>query len=171
MSSDNQRGFFVRGKLHQENQPGTLMRSTVLGVFRKVSEMEELRNRPHNLLEVFYQSLGSFYSLAIPLAALVSLLAVVVLLRYGKGHLTGTAIIFFCALPALVGFYAKVQGLFNASETIAFSGASVKLEELVMDFSTAIISTIVGILLATPTYFIAAIGCFIRSLSAKPESK
>ena len=132
--------------------------------------MEDWKNQPQNLFEFSYVALGPFYSMLLPLSALVSLIAVVVLLRYGKGQLTGTAIVLFAATPVLIGLYATVQGLFNASETIVLSGASVKPVELVMDFSTAIISTIVGFLLAIPAYMIALFGCFVRSISAKAES-
>lgn len=120
-----------------------------------------------SVLHWMFTSLGPMYSLLLPLAALLSFIFVLILLFRGKGPMAAASLILIVHVPLLIGIFAAIHGAIASYTVIAMSEATPKPAELAEGISTALFAPLVGMFLMIPSYVTAAIGSFVRSLTAK----
>jgi hypothetical protein len=114
-------------------------------------------------------AVGFPYVILLPLAGVVCfLLALIVVLR-GKGPMATPALILIVHVPLLIGIFAATQGALASYTLMAASVATPKPADVAQGISTALVAPIVGLMLMVPGYATAAIGAFIRCLSADSE--
>ena len=122
-----------------------------------------------SLFHWMFTSLGFPYLLLLPLAGLLSfLLALLVVIR-GKGSMAGAALILIVHVPFLIGVFAAIQGAIASYTVIATSAMTPKPSELAAGISTALVAPMIGMLLMVPGYLTAALGAFVRAITAKTE--
>lgn len=120
--------------------------------------------RQESYLAWLVRSLGWRYTLFLPLAAMLSCVLTGVLLLAGKGKSTGAAIAFVVAIPFLIGVFGMFDGLMSSFIVLSQSGTSPKPSEIAEGISTSIVTPLVGMFLMGPSYLLATVGLFIRSL-------
>ena len=128
--------------------------------------MQNTEHVQQSLLHWMFASLGP-YAILLPLAALLSLIFVLILVFRGKGPMAAASLILMVHVPLLIGIFAAIQVAIASYTVIAMSEATPKPAELAAGISTALVAPLVGMLLMVPSYVTAAIGSFIRSLVTK----
>lgn len=123
-----------------------------------------------SLLSWMLEALGFPYVFLLPLAgALCFLLALIVVIR-GRGPMAAASLILIVHVPLLIGIFAAIQGAISSYTVIAMSDNTVEAAEVASGVSTSLFAPLVGLLLMAPGYAVAAIGAFIRCLTAKVET-
>lgn len=123
-----------------------------------------------SLLLWMMEALGFPYLVLLPLAgALCFVLALVVVIR-GRGPMAAASLILIVHVPLLIGVFAAIQGGIASYSAIAMSSGNPQASEVASGISTSLFAPLVGMLLMTPSYAVAAIGGFIRCLIAKAET-
>lgn len=123
-----------------------------------------------SLLSWMLEALGFPYLFLLPLAGALSfLLALIVVIR-GRGPMAVASLILIVHIPLLVGIFAAIHGVLASYTVVATSGNSPQASEVAMGISTSLFAPLVGLLLMVPGYAVAAIGTFIRCLTAKAET-
>lgn len=122
-----------------------------------------------SMLQWMIVSLGPVYLLLIPLTGLLSLALVVLITIRGRGPMSAAALVLIIPLPILIGLFASIHGMISVHTVIAMSDTAPKPSELAAGTSTALVSSMVGILAAVPACFAAVVGATIRAITAPPE--
>src|SRR5688572_7241965 len=121
--------------------------------------------RQQSYLMFLINALGWRYTFLLPLAALVSVILVLVLITRGKGSSLPAALILIVPLPFLVGIMGVIDGMLASFQVIAASDTSPKPSEWAMGIAMSLMTAWVGILLSIPGFLLAVGGTFIRSLT------
>jgi hypothetical protein len=115
-------------------------------------------------------ALGWRYMLLLPLAGLVSFgLTLFVVLR-GKGAAQVGALLFIVPLPILVGIMGVVDGMIASYQVIAMSDTIPKPSQIALGQSMALVSALVGLMLAVPSYLLALGGITAHALLRNPPN-
>lgn len=120
--------------------------------------------RQQSYLEFLVNGLG-IYVLLLPFAALVSFVLVLVLVIRGKGGWAAAAIVLIVPVPLLLGFLGVIEGLMAMYQVIAASGSDPKPSAVAEGIAQSLVTAWVGMLLSIPTFLLAVVGSFVRSLS------
>ena len=131
------------------------------------AEEEFEPRRQESYLMWLVRSLGLRFTVLLPLAGLVSFALTGVLVVAGKGKSNGTAIAFVVGIPFLVGIFGMLDGFMASFIVIASAPTSPKPSEIADGISSAIVTPFIGMLLMAPSYMLATIGLFIRSLTER----
>ena len=116
-----------------------------------------------------YQALGMRYAVLIPLTGFLLFFGALVLVSMCKRPAPiKTYLLFFVPLPILLGVFGTLEGLILSFQVISMSSASPHAQEVFSALATSLFSTLVGMLVAAPAYFVTAIGLFVRSLLDRP---
>ncbi len=122
---------------------------------------------PQSFLSMTFQSLGFFYTAALFFAALVSFVLTIVILVRGRGPMSAAALVLIVNVPLMIGLFAAFQGMIASMQVMAMSGSTPKPAELMAGFATAMFAPLTALFLMVPSYSVAAIGAFIRSMRHK----
>lgn len=119
-----------------------------------------------SLLAWLVMALGPLYLILLPLVGLVSFILALVIVMRGRGPMAAASLVLIVNAPLLIGVFAAIQGTLASYRVIAMSTTTPKPAELAVGISLALVAPMVAMLLAVPGYATAAIGGFIRSISA-----
>jgi hypothetical protein len=117
-------------------------------------------------LEFLFQSLGYRYALLLPAAAALAFVVVLILLLRGRGPAMVGAMLFVVPLPIFVGILGVVDGMLASFHVVAMSNTAPKPAEYAQGISMSLVSLWVGLLLAVPSFLLAAIGLIGQALAA-----
>jgi hypothetical protein len=113
----------------------------------------------------FFSALGWRYTLLLPLAGLLAFVLTLLVVTRGKGAAQVGALLFIVPLPVLVGIYGVVEGLIASYQVIAMTSISPKPSAIAEGVSMSLVTIMVGMVLATPSYLLAVAGLIVRSLT------
>lgn len=117
----------------------------------------------------FISALGWRYSLLLPFVAAIAFILTVIIVLRGRGPYATAALLLIVPMPLIVGMVGVVDGLMNSLMVIAMSSTSPKPSALAEGVSTSLVTAMAGFLLMFPTYMLAMLGMFARSLGRNPE--
>ena len=126
--------------------------------------------RQQSMLMWIFSSLGWRYTLALPLAGLVSFALAVVLVARG-GRYAGAALMFAVPLPFIVGMFGAIEGMTTTLNFLAASETAPKPSDVAYGISMALVTPMIGLLLMGPAYLVAMIGLFIRAMAGDGTAK
>ena len=115
-----------------------------------------------------YQSLGLFYSFVLPMSALLVVVGAVIVVFSARRPSVIAAYLVFLPLPILIGAYATVEGMIASYSVIASTTTAPQPADAGVGYSTALFSSLLGILLTFPSFFVLSIGLFIRTILYRP---
>jgi len=138
--------------------------------FEVLPEHEVVEVVQQSLLKWIVTALGFPYVILLPLAGLLCFLLTLIVVSRGKGAMAAASLIFIVPVPFLVGVFAAIRGGIASYTTIATSVTVPKPSEVAAGISTALVAPMIGMLLMAPSYATAALGAFIRALSAKTKT-
>lgn len=110
------------------------------------------------------EALGPFYSLVIPLAGLVIFMGACLVVAMSRRPAVIAAYLVFLPLPLLIGIYGSIQGFIASYSVIAASVVTPKPSEVAAGISTGLFTSLVGLMVSFPAYFVLASGLFLRTL-------
>ena len=117
----------------------------------------------------FISSLGWRYGLLLPLVAAIAFILTVIIVLRGRGPYATAALLLIVPMPLIVGMVGVVDGLMNSLMVIAMSSSSPKPSVFAQGISTSLVTAMVGFLLMFPSYMLAMLGMFARSLGLNAE--
>jgi hypothetical protein len=126
-------------------------------------------NQQQSFLIWLINSLGWRYTLLLPVSALASFVLTAVLVIAGKGRTTGAAMAFVVAIPFLIGLFGTFEGLMASFMVLAHSSSSPKPSAIAEGIGTSMVTLPVAMFLMIPSYLLATVGLFIRSLQRDPK--
>jgi hypothetical protein len=116
-----------------------------------------------------FQALG-LYSILLPLLAIVCFIVTLVILFRGKGPMAAASLVLVVPMPFLLGLFAALQGAIASYSVIASSATTPKPADVAVGISAALIAPMVGLLLMAPSYLVASLGSFLRSLMTPADT-
>jgi hypothetical protein len=116
------------------------------------------------MLEFMFQSLGWVYGPLLLASGAAGFLTALLLVLRGRGPLVSAAVILAVNVPVLIGLFGFLQGTVDSFSVIATSTVAPKPNDLATGISTALVTPLVGILVAAPGYVVAIAGSIVRSL-------
>lgn len=108
--------------------------------------------------------------LLLVLGGFVSFVLALILVTRGKGAMAAAALVLIVHVPVFIGVLAALNGAINAFVVVATSETAPKPSEIAAGVSAALIGPLLGIVLASPGYAVAAVGAFLRSFSRQTDS-
>jgi len=117
-----------------------------------------------SILSWMFQSLGIMYGTAIPLSGLVVFLGACLVVALSRRPAVIAAYLVFLPLPLLIGVLGSVHGLIASHSVIAMSDVAPEPAAVAAGISTALFSTLAGMIVSFPSYFVLSIGLFLRTL-------
>ena len=127
-------------------------------------EMDVAPQQPRSYLHFLIVSLGLRYTIGLPLVALLSFIAIVLLLLFGKNRYVGAAILTILPMEPLMGMYAFVDGLIASFQVISMAGVAPKPADMAEGFAMSLVATLVSLALSCPIFLTAAVGLSIRAI-------
>ena len=121
-----------------------------------------------SMLSWVLSALGSTYTILLPLSALISFIAVLVLVFRGKTPMAVAAILLCVLAPSMIGLFAFLQGTIYAYYEIANGGATPEMPKVVEANATSLVPPFAALFMSIPTYAVATIGTFFRSFPRSP---
>ena len=126
---------------------------------------------PQSMLSWMLSSLGAFYTIVIPLAGLVCFVLALLVVMRGRGPLAGAALVLIVHVPLLIGIFAAIQGAIASYQVIAMSAVAPKPSHVAAAVSTSLFAPLASMLVIIPGYAAAAIGAFVRCMSASADER
>lgn len=121
-------------------------------------------------LSWMFESLGPFYALVIPGTAFLLFVGACLVVAMSRRPAVIAAFLVSLPLPFLIGLFGSLQGFITAYSAIAYSPVTPKPSDIAMGVSTELFSSLVGLFVTFPSYFVLAIGLFLRTaLSGKTQ--
>lgn len=117
-----------------------------------------------------FESMGIFYSLVLPAAGLAVFLGAILVVALNRRPGVIAAYLVFLPLPLLIGVFGSVHGLIFSLSAISSSGSDLPARVLVAAWPSALFTTYFALLVSFPSYFIVAIGLFVRAILWRPEN-
>lgn len=133
--------------------------------------MNDMPAEPLSLMSWMMMSLGPFYGLVIPLAGLAVFIGACIVVASNRRPAVIAAFLVFLPLPLMIGMFGSVHGFISSFQIIATGGATPKPSDVAMGISTGLFTTLVGLLVTFPSFFVLAFGLFFRTLLEKPSGK
>jgi len=113
-----------------------------------------------------FNALGPFYGLILPLAGLTVFVGACLVVAMNRRPSVIAAYLLFLPLPILIGVFGSIHGFISAYSVIATSAGTPAPSAVAEGISTGLFTSLVGLLLTFPSYFVLAIGLFFRTLFA-----
>lgn len=129
--------------------------------------MEQMAMPQHQSFLMWVLTTLGMNAILLPLCAGLAFVLTLLLVLRGKGPLTGTALLFIVPAPLLLGFWGALKGAIASFSVIAMSDVSLKPAEVAGGVAEALLLPTAGLLLTVPSYLLAVIGLFVRSLQDK----
>jgi hypothetical protein len=130
---------------------------------------ERFERRHHeSMLMWTFNALGWRYTLMLPASALLAFVLTLGVVIRG-GPYAGWALLFIVPMPVWVGALGFFDGMIMSYNVIAMSETSPKPSEIAFGISTSLVTPVVGMVLMTPAYLVAAVGLFIRTLMGEKK--
>jgi len=123
-----------------------------------------------SFFEWAFQSLGFFYGVLIPLTGLLVFLGACLVVMLSRRPAVIAAYLVFLPLPMLIGVYGSVEGLIACFSMSAMPRGTPLPAEVGIGISTALFSTVAGMAVSFPSYFVLAFGLFFRTLFSPKTS-
>lgn len=124
-----------------------------------------------SVLSWMLMALGPFYALVIPLAGLAVFIGACCVVGLNRRPAVIAAFLVFLPLPLMIGMFGSVQGFISSLQIVAMAGATPKPSEVSLGISTGLFTTLVGLLVTFPSYFVLAFGLFLRTALYKPPTE
>jgi hypothetical protein len=119
-----------------------------------------------------FMALGPVYGLAIPLAGLGVFIGACAVVALSRRPAVIAAYLVFLPLPLLVGLFGSLHGSVTSSSVFAYYHLNPRPGDIAAAISVALFSTLVGLGVTFPSYFVLAAGLFLRTVfSGKTEPK
>ena len=83
----------------------------------------------------------------------------------------GIILFLFLPLPLMIGVLGSLQGALASFMVIANAGATPRPSEIAAGIAMALCSSLVGLLVTFPSYFVLAGGLFLRTIQDRPTGK
>jgi len=112
------------------------------------------------------ETLGPTYFVTMMAAAGIALLLTLVVVCCGYGSRAGTALWFLVPLPFWVGIGFMLDRMYATFSAAAIASAEPASADLFTGLSVALVGPIAGLVLMVPSYLLATLGTFARSLFA-----
>ena len=125
---------------------------------------------PQSYLAWMYNSLGPFYGLVIPLAGFVVFVGACLVVALNRRPAVIAAYLVFLPLPLLIGIFGSIRGFIMSYSVIATSVVTPKPSDVAGGISTALFTSLVGLFVTFPAYFVAATGLFVRTVTWRSTS-
>jgi hypothetical protein len=122
-----------------------------------------------SLLVWMYEALGPFYLLVLPLSGFLVFLGACLVVALSRRPAVVAAYLVFLPLPLLIGVYGTVQGFIASLSVIATAAGSPQPAEVAEGVSTGLFTSVVGLTVTFPSYFVLAIGLFLRTVFRRDE--
>lgn len=122
--------------------------------------------RPQSLLSWMFESLGLFYALVLPLAGFALFVGACLVVALSRRPAVVAAYLVFLPLPLLIGVCGSLEGFIRSLSIIAMAGGTPRAADVAEGISTGLFTSWVGLLVVFPTYFVLALGLFLRTLLA-----
>jgi hypothetical protein len=130
------------------------------------NEHEAMPRQQQSMLMWTFNSLGWKYTLALPLAGLVSFVLALILVIRG-GPYAVPALLLVVPIPLLIGAVGFFDGMIMSFQVIAMSQIAPKPSEWAEGISTSLVTPVVGMFLMAPAYLVAAGGLIVRTFSGE----
>lgn len=125
--------------------------------------------RDESYLLWLFHALGFRYSVLLSAAGLLSFVLTLIVVRRGKGPMVGAALLFIVPLPFLIGLYSVLEAVDAVCTVLAASTTTPTSSELAQGIGMSLAALWVGMLLAAPSYLVAVLGLFQRSLAENSD--
>jgi hypothetical protein len=126
----------------------------------------ELGSVQQSFLSWIFTALGFKYAILLPVSALVVFVLTLIVVVRGKGPMAGVALMLIVPVPLLIGVLAAIEGGIRSYMVLATVPTDPTPGQSAAILSTLLVAPLVGMLLMAPSYVLATLGSFIRSLSA-----
>jgi hypothetical protein len=122
---------------------------------------------PQSFFDFYYQAIGLKYLLMFAIFAPVGIATTVMATIFGRGVALGATLLFAVGIPIFIGMLGTFDGLIASYQVIAASTVYPKPGEIAQGMSMSLATLWVGMFLALPSYFLAAIGMAVRALKGE----
>ncbi len=119
-----------------------------------------------NYLTWMLSALGPVYALLLPLSGFAVFVGACVVVAQSRRPAVIAAYLVFLLLPVLIGVFSSLDGFISGFGVIARGGATPKASEIASGISMGLFTSLVGLLVTFPSYFVFAFGLFIRTVQA-----
>ena len=159
--------------IREAAEPAALMQSDLNAELAEAAEAAPDDAAPvrQSLLLWFFRALGWRYTLMLPAVTFLSFVLLCFVVFYGRGWAAGAAAVLLVPLPLLVGLMGTIDGLMSSYMVIATSDVMPKPSEVAEGVSTALVTSMVGMCLMIPNYWLAVIGLLVRSMRNESEKR
>ena len=132
--------------------------------------MAEENPAPQSLVMWVASALGVKFGLFIALAAIVAFVLTLAVVIRGKAASAGSALAFIVPLPALVGLFGAMEELVATFSVLSRSDVEIKVAQLALVATEAVIRPMAGLLAIAPSYLLAMTWLLIRSFRSDKSS-
>jgi len=129
-----------------------------------------MKENPTSYLQWIVEALGLGYCLLLVLAGVCSFVMTLLIVRRGKGDMSGVSLLLCIGLPLLVGLLATVHVMIKSMTPIAMRAEGDATPEMAAAITMSLFPLLLGILLMIPGYLVATIGLFRRSIREESET-
>lgn len=117
-----------------------------------------------SMLVWMFHSLGPFYGLAIPLAALGIFVGACLVVMLSRRPALIAAYLPLLLLPLLIGVFGTLHGFISSFQVIATAESAPKPSDVAAGVSMGLFTSFVALLLSFPAYFVTAFGLLLRTM-------
>jgi hypothetical protein len=121
-----------------------------------------------SLLSWAFNALGPFYGLLIPAVGLAVFIGACVVVATSRRPAVIAAYLVFLPLPLLIGVFGSFHGFISSLSVMANSAVTPKAREVAQGLSMGLFTTLLGLLVTFPSFFVWALGSFFRTLFDNP---
>lgn len=124
-----------------------------------------------SFLSWMFSALGPFYGLLIPLTGFALFIGACCVVGLNRRPAVVAAFLVFLPLPLMIGLFGSVHGFISSLSIIATAGSTPRPSEIAEGISMGLFTTLVGLLVTFPSFFVLAFGLFFRTLMDKSAEK
>jgi hypothetical protein len=117
-----------------------------------------------SLLSWMFNALGPFYGLVLPLSGLAVFIGACLVVALSRRPAVIAAYLVLVPTPFLIGIFGTFHGFIASYSIIATSGSTPKASEVGMGISTGLFTSLLGLAVTFPAYFVVALGLFVRTV-------
>ncbi|MEQ8785716.1 MAG: MotA/TolQ/ExbB proton channel family protein [Pirellulaceae bacterium] len=143
---------------------------TDLSSFLILAQDAEMRTE-RSLLTWMLEALGLFYGVLLPLAGLAVFVGACLVVAMNRRPSVIAAYLVFVPLPFLIGIFGTFDGFIRSFSVIAQANGTPGIVPISQGISTGLFTSLIGMLVMFPSYFVVAIGLFLRTVGWGDEGK
>ena len=118
-----------------------------------------------------FQSLGPVYGLALPLAGFAVFVGGCLVVLLSKRNSVVAAYLAVLPFPLMIGLLGTIHGMMSSFQVMGISSVAPRPADLAMGFSMALFSSLIGLLVTFPSYFVVVGGLLVRTMMAPRDGK